>query len=78
MAFEGIKAEVFGNEQKVLIGCMSGAVSTKSKLHSLGYSDASDEVAKEIFGEIKRETEIRKSVLHDECIKRITNKVLGL
>ena len=76
-AFEGIKADVFGNHQKILIGNMAGTYATLAKLEMLGYKEVTEDAAKAINSEIKHETTIRKVVLDDECITRIADKYIG-
>jgi len=74
--FEGIKAEVFGNEQPILIGGMSGLFATKAKLATFGYKDVNNDVVMKILRDIQHETTVRKTVLKDASIKRIVERYI--
>jgi isopropylmalate/homocitrate/citramalate synthase len=75
--FEGVKAEVFGNDQPILLGAMSGPATTKEKLAELGFPTVDNVAINAIFAEVKHETIIRKAILSDGIIRRIAMKHLN-
>lgn len=77
-AFEGIHADVFGNQQDTLIGPMAGPVSTRAKLAAVGITDITDEQVLTAYKLIAEEVHARKAVLGDEELKNLVEtKVLG-
>lgn len=74
--FEGVRAELFGNKQKIVLGLQSGVYAMKAKLEELGVPNVDDEGAQRLVSELKARILQEKHIFSDEEIRSMAEGLL--